>query len=473
MLARGNLCQEQNDEQLLHRSTKLDPIQTADININENLSEAQKDQLLNLINKYRPCFAKSIEEIGCDKFSKMSIKLTADKTIFYRPYRMPHSERELVKDIVAKLKECDIVRDSNSPYSSPILLVSKPNGEKRLCIDYRKLNSITEKDRHPLPVIDDQIDQLRGYSYFNSLDLFSGYYQVEMDENSKSKTSFVTCDGQYEFNRMPFGLCNAPSVFQRIINRVLGPLRGTVALAYLDDILCPGKTFENALENLEKVFQTLQLNGLTLNPTKCHFMQEYINYLGYEISKQGVKPGSRKIKAIEEFPIPKNIHNIRQLLGLTGYFRRFVYNYARISKPLSKLLHKDQPWEWNSDQINSFNILKQKLIERPLLGIYNPSAETEIHTDACQSGIAGILLQKDKTEKYFKPVNYFSRQLNKAEQKWHSYELETLAVVETLKRYRVYLIGINFKVITDCNSIKAASEKKDVVPRIARWWLQL
>lgn len=318
-----------------------------------------------------------------------------------------------------------------------------------------------------MPRIDDQIDQLRDCIYYSTLDLFSGYYQVEMSEELKAKTSFVTCDGQYEFNRMPFGLSNAPSVFQRIINSVLGPLRGTVAIAYLDDILCPGKDFNHALKNLEEVLKTLQLNKLTLNPKKCHFLSTKINFLGFEVTRNYIRPGITKMEAVKAFPAPKTAHNVKQFLGLTGYFRRFIQNYARIARPLSILLHKDKKWHWNTEQEDAFQQLKAKLTEWPILTIYDVRAKTEVHTDACQYGIADILLQK-QNDNSLKPVSYFSRQLTATEQR-HSYELETLAVVETLKRYRVYLLGLQFTVVTDCSAVKTAAEKKDLIPKIARW----
>lgn len=471
ILARGYTChpEEENSTEPVKHNLKI--LLEKDLNIDDKLSAKQKEELITLINKYKECFATSMNELGCAINTKMAIKLNNNKPISYRPYRMAHIEREKVKDMIIEMKEAGIVKDSDSPYSSPILLVNKPDGTKRLCIDYRKLNAITEKDRHPLPLIDDQIDQLRGYKYYTTLDLYSGYYQVEMDDDSKEKTAFVTCDGQYEFNRMPFGLTNAPSVFQRLINRVLGPLRGTIAMAYLDDILCPGKTFKEGLENLELVFKTLKENNLTLNPKKCFFFKTIINYLGFEITREGVKPGLLKIKAVMNFPIPKNVHNIRQFLGLTGFFRRFIEKYAHIAKPLSILLHKEQPWKWDEEQQSAFQALKNKLIERPILAIYDSKLETEVHTDACQNGIAGILLQK--VDDLLKPIGYFSRQLTATESKWHSYELETLAVVETLKRYRVYLLGLHFKVVTDCSAIKSAAEKRDLIPKIARWWLQL
>lgn len=448
------------------------PLTEADVIINENLTHVEKEQLLLLINKFRMCFATNVKEIGCTDKLKMPIILEKQDVIKYRPYRMAISERENVKKIINELLGADIIRESESPFSSPILLVSKPNGDKRLCVDYRKLNAITVKDRHPLPLIEDQLDNLRDYQYYTKLDLFSGYYQIAMEENAKQKTAFVTCDGHYEFNRMPFGLTNAPSIFQKVMTKILSPLGSTVASAYLDDIISPAKSFDEGIKKLELIFRTLLENGLTLNPTKCCFFQNSVNYLGFEINKDGVKPGENKIKAVEAFPLPKSVHNVRQFLGLTGFFRKFVKNYAHITKPLSNLLKKDEAFKWEEEQQLAFEKLKRILISRPLLSIFDPNARTEVHTDACKSGIAGILLQEN-TEKQLKPVSYYSRQTNKCETKYHSYELEVLAIVETLKRYRVYLLGKPFKIVTDCSAVKTCSTKKDLLPRIARWWLVL
>lgn len=471
VVARGQSCTLEDQDEL-PASNNFAPLKVEELNLGEGLTNEQRESLLTLLNKYRRCFATNLQELGCATDPKMSITLTSDRPVTYRPYRMAHTEREMVKGTISELKEAGIIRDSESPYASPILLVSKPNGEKRLCIDYRKLNAITQKDRYPLPLIDDQIDQLRNQKYFTTLDLYSGYYQIQLEEESKNKTAFVTCDGHYEFNRMPFGLTNAPSVFQRKINRMLGSLPGLTATAYLDDIVCPGKTFEEAFENLEKILKSLEENKLTLNPRKCHFFKTCITYLGFEISEKGVKPGETKITAVKNFPQPKTSHNVRQFLGLTGFFRRFIAKYAQLTKPLTKLLKKEAPWEWSEDQQRAFDKLKQLLTERPTLTIFDPHANTEIHTDASQIGISGIMLQCGQ-EGILKPVYYFSRTLSPAESKWHSYELETLAVLETLKRFRVYLVGKPFKVITDCQSLKMASEKRNLVPRIARWWLQL
>lgn len=431
----------------------------------------QREDLIQLLQNYRDCFSKSATDVGCAKSAEMKIILNDESPFTYRPYRMSASQQEVVKEMVKELLESGIIRYSNSPYSSPILLVKKKNGEERMCVDYRKLNSLTVKEQQPLPRIDDQLDRLHGSVFFSSLDLRSGYYQIPVEEGSKQFTAFVTPEGQYEFNRMPFGLTNAPRVFQRFMNKILA-LTKAFAAVYLDDVLIHAKTIEDAMGNLETILKLLREEGLTLNLSKCYFLQLSITYLGFEISDGKVKPGSAKIKAIEEFPLPKTIHNIRQFIGLTGYFRHFVNNYATIALPLTNLLKKNVSWKWGKSEQGAFDKLRDTLMQQPILAIFNPGAHTEVHTDASAFGVAGILLQKQADDRLH-PIAYYSRQTNKAESKYHSFELETLAVVESLKKFRVYLLGIHFTVVTDCNAIKASSTKKDILPRIARWWLQL
>lgn len=353
---------------------------------------------------------------------------------------MSRAEQDIVKNIVEELLSNDIIRESDSEYSSPILLVRKKNGEQRLCIDYRKLNSVTVKENQPLPRIDDQIDNLQGGNYFTSLDLRSGYHQVPMEETSKRYTAFVTPEGHYEYNRVPFGPSNAPRVFQRLMTRLLRPLRGNSAL-YLDDVLLYAQTVDDALKSLREALEIFRQEGLTLNFKKCYFLQTSITYLGFEIKQGTVRPGTDKIKSVEQFPTPTNVHQIRQFLGLTGYFRHFIENYALIAKPLTTLTKKNVSWRWTENEENALQTLQSMLTTRPVLSLclFDPEAQTEVHTDASKIGLAGILFQR-QIDHRLHPIAYYSRQTSDVEQKYHSYELETLAGVESLQKFRTYLI---------------------------------
>lgn len=449
----------------------LTPITEDDININPELTLEQNQSVVSLINKYRTCFAQNLSELGSTNIAEMNIELEDNTPVSYRPYRLSYMEREVVREMVKELIDNDIAEESNSPYASPIILVTKKTGGYRLCVDFRALNRKTKKDYFPMPRIDDQLDVLNGNKYYTSLDLASGYYQIPIRAEFRHLTAFITPDGLYQFKKMPLGLVNSPAVFQRTINKVLGNSRHDSTLAYMDDILIPGKDFEQEFDRLEKAFQLLQAAGLTLNLKKCNFFQETLEYLGHEISESGVRPGKAKITAVENFPTPRNVHEIRQFIGLASYFRKFIKNFSIIAKPLTDLTKKQCAWCWGAEQETAFNNLKHALIQRPLLGLYDPKNETFLHTDASKHGIAGILIQKDKVSGSMKPIAYFSRKTSIDEEKYHAYELETLAVVASLQRFRVYLLGVKFTLVTDCNALRATFTKRDLMPRIARWWI--
>lgn len=431
----------------------------------------QKGKLTDLLNKYKECFSSSLHDLGFASVAEMVIHLKDSEPVVYRPYRLCYSDRQLVRNMIDEMLGCGIVRESSSPYASPIVLVQKKTGEKRLCVDYRALNNKTVKEHYPIPRIEDQLDLLAGSKLFISLDMASGYYQIPIAEESREKTAFVTPDGQFEYNRMPFGLVNAPSVFQRAINKILSKARVKYALVYMDDILIPARSFEEGLSRLEEVLELLKGGGLTLKLSKCRFFFDKIDYLGFEISSDGVRPGTLKTDAVSKFPVPISQHDVRRFIGLASFFRRFIKGFALLAKPLTTLLKKDVPWRWGTEEQESFDTLKIKLVQRPVLAIYEPKAETQLHTDASKTGIAGILMQKNETG-VLQPVAYYSRQTNSDEQKLHSYELETLAVIASLNKFRVYLLGMHFKILTDCNALRTTLTKRDLVPRIARWWIQ-
>lgn len=441
------------------------------IKCGDTLTNEERLQLQKLLSKYGGRFSRDLSDLGVTNITEMVIELEDSQPIVYRPYRLSFAERAKVRDMVQEMLDSGIVRESSSPYASPIVLVQKKTGEKRLCVDYRALNRKTKKDHYPLPRVEDQLDQLSGNTLFTSLDLASGYYQIPISEESRSKTAFVTPDGQFEYNRMPFGLVNAPSVFQRTINKILQEAKIKYAIVYMDDILIPSRNFPEGLQRLEEVLQLLEKGGLTLKISKCNFFQNSIDFLGFEVGAEGIRPGSRKTDAVSKFPTPHNQHELRQFLGLSGFFRRFIKSYATVTSPLTDLLKKDVPWKWGETQDQAFAKVKSLLTKRPLLALYNPEAETHLHTDASKEGLAGILLQSNNGT--LQPVSYFSRKTTPDERKLHSYELETLAVIASLSRFRVYLIGVPFKIFTDCNALRYTLTKRDIIPRVARWWVQL
>lgn len=444
------------------------------IRMGDSVCDSDRNKLIELLHKYKECFSNNLSDLGCTNITEMKIELNNQRPVVYRPYRLSYHEREKVRAMIDEMLQAGVIRESISNYASPIILVRKKDGGIRLCVDYRQLNSVTVKERYPIPVIEDELARLAGQAWFITLDLMSGYYQVPIAEESKHLTAFVTPDGQYEYNRMPFGLANAPAVFQRMMNHVLGPARFNKATVYIDDLLIFGRTPSECMERFEEVLILLQKANLKLNLTKCSFLQNKIEYLGFEISSSGMRPGKAKIQSVIDFPRPENVHGVRQFLGLVSYFRKFIQNFAQLAHPITKLLKKHSNWEWSDDQEMSFRTLKEKLTDRPVLAIYDPTADTELHTDASRIGVGGILLQRPEgSEGSFHPVAYYSRQTTPEERSFHSYELETLAVVCALKKLRVYLLGKPFKIVTDCSALRSTFGKRDLIPRIARWWLAL
>lgn len=425
--------------------------------------------LNEIFSRYPRVVSKDLKSLGQTSCVELDIELITSKPVYHRPYRMSESEKKATREIIGDLLKNGIIRESNSAYASPILLIDKPSGEKRMCIDYRSLNKITVKEKYPMPLVEDLIDKLRGCKCYTSIDLKSGYYQINVNENSIAKTAFITPDGHFEFRRMPFGLCNAPSVFQRLMNTVLGKLRFDKIICYMDDLLIATESVNENIRQLDEVLKILQNNGLTINLEKCHFFQSSVNFLGYDISEDGIRPGKTKLKAVENYPKPKNVHQVRQFLGLINYFRKFIKDCALIAKPLTKLLKKDISWEWGCDQDSAVENLKDKLLHNALLKIYDPKLPTILYTDASRDGMGCILTQVTHTGE--KPIHFYSRQTSNEEKKYHSFELEFLAIIAGLQKFRHYLLGSTFKIYTDCNAVKYTINKQEINSRIGRWVL--
>lgn len=439
-----------------------------------------KDRL-NIDCKAKPEISKEIEDMyrsnyllnlasgKADKEWEMSIKLKSDQPISFSPRRLAFTEKEKLRVILDELLADGIIRRSDSPYASPIVLVRKKNGEVRLCVDYRELNKITVKDNFPTPLIDDHLDRLKGKKYFTNLDLRNGFYHVKMAESSVKLTSFVTPLGQYEYVRMPFGLTNAPREFQRYIYNIFDPLiRDNKVLLYLDDILIATETIEEHLEILREVFELAGKCKLKIREDKCYFLHTEITYLGYLIDENGIRPSNANIESIVNYPIPRNAKAVHRFVCLASYFRRFVPNFSVLAKPLYDLIKKEGEFVFSPQELEIFEILKKYLSTQPTLAIYAPDLETELHCDASSTGFGAILLQKQKNG-VFQPISYFSKRTTPAESKYHSFELECLAAVYAIKRFQIYLYGIKFRIVTDCDSFRLTLAKKGINPRISRW----
>lgn len=295
-----------------------------------------------------------------------------------------------------------IIRPSNSSFASPVLLVCKKDGTWRFCVDYRQLNAITLKSKHPMPIVDEFLDELAGSVWFTKLDLLSGYHQLRIAEGDEFKTAFCTHQGLYKFLVVPFGVTGGPFSFQGWMYAVLEPLLRKGVLVFMDDILTHNSTLQEHVSQLRAVFQLLKENKVVIKRSKCEFATKQIEYLGHQISVDGVATDSAKIAAVQSWPTPTNTRTLRGFLGLIGYYRKFIQHYGMISKPLIALLCKGVLFQWTLDADKAFQLLKSALTQAPVLALPYFHDTFVLETDACNTGIGAVLMQRGH------PVAYLS-----------------------------------------------------------------
>lgn len=409
--------------------------------INKGLPSAEREALAHVLSGHATVFDFSTSpgnktEIPPSR-TRHSIDTGTARPLRQKPYRVSPGERKVIADQVNEMLQKGVVQESASPWAMPVILVKKKDGSWRFCVDYRRLNAIKKKDVYPLPRIDDVIDCLHSASYFSSVDLRSGYWQIPMDPAHKEKTAFVTPDGLFEFNVMPFGLSNAPATFERFMDTILRGLKWEICLCYLDDVVIFGRTFEEHNTRLEMVLNCLEKAGLVLNSKKCRFGERQTLVLGHLVDKDGVRPDPQKIEAVSQFKHPKSVRDLRSFLGLCSYFRRFVPNFAELASPLSSLLRKNAPFYWTSECEASFSQQKFLLTSGPILRHFDPAAPTEVHTDASGIGIGAVLVQRLHGTEHV--IAYASRTLSKPEKNYTVTEQECLAVIFAVHKFRPYI----------------------------------
>ncbi|UYV61247.1 hypothetical protein LAZ67_1004099 [Cordylochernes scorpioides] len=436
--------------------------------INENLSPKEQKELKQVLERYGDLFSS---RLGRTNLAKHRIDTEDAKPIKHKPYRVSAKERDIIKEQIDEMLTEGIIRPSSSPWSFPVILVKKRDGKYRFCVDYRKLNNVTVKDVYPIPRIDEVMDTLQGSTHFSAIDLRSGYWQVEVEKRDKEKTAFTTAHGLYEFNVMPFGLCNAPATFERNMENMLGNLRWQICLCYLDDVIIYSPDFPTHLKRLEAVFRCFRESNLRLNDKKCRFAFEELEILGYITSKHGIKPAEHNIKAVRNFPRPKKVKEVQSFLGMCSYYRKFIKDFSKIADPLTNLIKKSVSFTWTERQEEAFQTLKTALLSPPILGHFNPNAPTYVHTDASNIGIGATLVQDIGGEE--KVISYLSRTLSKAEQNYSTTEKECLAVVWSMSKLRPYLYGRHFKIVTDHHALCWLKNLKDPTGRLARWALKI
>ena len=416
-----------------------------------------------MLKRNAKTFSKHGLDMGRTNLVKHHIKLT-DPIPFKEAYRriLPQMYDE-VKAHIQEMLDLGAIRPSNSPWASVIVLVRKKDGRLRFCIDLRRLNNRTVKDAYSLPKIESILDSLLGAKIFSTLDLKAGYWQVEMAEECKAYTAF-TCGplGFYECDTMPFGATNAPATFQRLMHDCLGDLNMRWCIVYLDDIIF-SDTKEEHLKRLEAVFQKLAAAGLKLKPSKCFLFREEIEYLGHVVSGKGISTNPKKVGAVTKWPTPKTVYDVRSFLGFVGYYRRFIKDFSKISKPIrevitglenqSKRTAKKTLIEWTEAANSAFETLKELCTSTPILAYPDYQLPFILHTDSSSEGLGAVLYQKQEGK--LKVIAYASRSVSKTEANYPAHKLEFLALKWAVcEKFHEYLYGAKtFDIYTDNNPL--------------------
>lgn len=450
------------------RKQNLERLRTNHMNPEENR------EIKKLCYNYRDIFHCEEIPLTFTHEIKHELRLTDNKPIFVRNYRQAPKQKEEIKKQINQLLENNIIQESNSPWSCPVHIVPKKmdaSGEQkyRLVIDYRKLNDKTIEDKYPLPNIDDILDKLGRAQYFTTLDLASGYHQVEMHPKDVEKTAFTIDRGHYEFLRLPFGLKNGPSTFQRLMDSVLRGLDNV--LTYLDDVIIYSTSLQEHLDKCKQVFDRFRAHNLKIQLNKSEFLQKQVKFLGHTLTDKGLQPNEDKIKAVKNFPLPKTQKEIKSFLGLVGYYRKFIQDFAKLTKPLTKCLKKGSKINMSSEYIQAFEKCKEVLINAPILQYPDFEQPFILTTDASDVAIGAVLSQGQIGSD--KPVAYASRTLSETEQRYSTIEKELLSIVWAIKYFRPYLYGKKFTIYTDHRPLTWIMSIKDPNSKLTRWRLRL
>lgn len=446
----------------------------------DHLSEPEANRLKSFLARNRKVFAMNSSELGCTDRITHTIELTDAIPIKEKVRPIPPAMYDEIRKHLEELLSAGIIAESKSPYCSNIVVAKKKDGSIRLCVDYRKVNAKTKKDAYQLPRPDTLIDCLKGARFYASLDLISGYNQIKMHPEDQEKSAFsVGSLGFFQFQRMPFGLCNSGSTFQRLMESVLCGLTMKTCLVYIDDIVVFAETKEELYRRLQEVFNRLVSANLTLKPKKCSFFQDHVDFLGFSVSSEGVKCSERHIESVKTWPIPKDSAEVHSFLGFSGFYRKFVPGYSQIAYPLLKMIKNISkrkhtkpvtiPFEWGPEQQHAFDSLKELLIRAPVLAYPDPEKPYSLHVDACRKGLGAVLYQE--VDGRMHPVAYASRSLSGAEKNYTVHKLEFLALKWAItQKFQHYLYGVpQFTCYTDNNPLVYVTSTAKLDATGLRW----
>ena len=437
-----------------------------DVKLGDELPEDQRRVLKDLVRRYPDVFT---DMPGETDVIQHQIKLTDDTPIRCKPYPLPYAMREELRNEVDTMLEMGVVRPSTSPYASPIVMVKKKDGSNRVCVDFRKLNKITEVDPEPMTTAEDLFRRLSGKKYLSKIDLTKGYWQIPVAPEDVHKTAFVTPDGQYEFTRMPFGMVNSGATLVRGLRKILEGMPGVGS--YIDDIVIYSDSWEDHIKTLKELFSRLRKARITARPTKCLLGASRMEFLGHQVGGDVITPSHDNLEKVRNTPRPTTKKQVRSFLGLVGYYRDHIPAFAEISAPLTDLLKKGkaeaQEQKWSEAQERAYSLLKEYLLQEPVLKLPDLSKPFVLRTDASGVGVAAVLLQENEGKLY--PVGYASKKLNLTEARYPIIEKECLAVVWGIKRFKLYLAGRRFTLQTDHKPLKYLKDASYQNDRVFRW----
>ena len=437
-----------------------------------SLTQKQKQIVQKLVQQYSRSFALDGEPLTATPLTKYRVPTGNAAPIRKRAYRLPECHKEPLKELLKNLQNEGVIAPSKSEWSAPILLVPKgSSGAYRLVTDYRALNKVLTKDAYPLPRIHDLLDNLKGARHFTVLDMKQSYYQFEIAEEDRHKTAFVCCFGLFEYLRMCMGMSRSTSCIQRVLETLFADMKDEVAV-FIDDIIVFSEDEDTHAQAVAKVLGRLRGANLTLKPEKCQFFKSQVKYLGHLVSAEGVYPLHENIKKVLQYPVPRDVKELRSFIGLATYYRRFVKDFAKIAKPLTEMTKKGKPWCWGNLEEKAFETLKTKLVSPPILSYPRYDLPFLLQTDASDLALGGVLGQLIDGE--VRVIAYGSRSLTAAEQNYSTIEKEALSIVHFVGEYRHYLLGRKFILETDHAPLsflnKHAAEPKG---RLGRWAVQL
>lgn len=436
--------------------------------VNDDLSHVQKGKLEMILSKFDDILT---ERLGKTNLAEYKIRLVSDEPVRKAPYQLNPLRMEILNEKIKKMLSDGIIEKSTSNYSSPCFLVSKKDGGHRVVIDYRGLNKKIALDSTPLPNIENMFHWFHGAKYFSVLDLNQAYYQMPLAEESKHLTTFCTQRNTYQFTRVPFGISIGAQALSSVLDTLFEDIKFKFVLHYLDDIVIYSADFESHLKHIEIVLSKLRFAGFTIKPEKANFAKKQISFLGNLVDERGITIDPSRTNSIRNYPRPKNAKAISRFIGMTGYFHKYIKNYAEIAAPLNELRKKDAKFIWGEVQEKAFQALKYAIMNPPILITADFSKQFVLQTDGSSSAISAVLSQE--IDGILKPIAFASKKLTQQECKYSIYEIECYAAIFGMERFRLYLQHAKFLLLTDNSALAWILKQDKQMGRLGRWLVRL